>query len=187
MDQSCSTAKQKPLWRGSRGFTLTEVLVAGAVFMILSLGVISVYRMSVRTWHEGCAQVALQRKLSIAMREIMEGGRGCAENRQHGLREASNVNVLTPRTIEFTSGVDGAKREFYLNGNELAYRPANGSIETIYDPSRSGSPLVTSSSDTDVQFTQLSDGSVEVRLMGREKVGDRWVSASLVTRVAPRN
>ena len=154
---------------------------------MLSLGTISLYRMAVRTWHEGSAQVALQRKLGTAMRQILEGGRGYAENRRHGLREASNIKVLTPRTIEFTSGVDGAKREFYLNGNELAYRPANGSIVTIYDPSRSGSPLEMSSSDTDVQFTQLSDGSIEVRLVGKEKVGDRWITACLVSRVVPRN
>ncbi len=172
---------------GFRGFALTEVLVGGAVFLLLSLGAAKVYQMSLRIWHEGTVQVALQRKLAKAMKQMVNGGQGYGESRQHGLREAREFNVIGPHAIEFTSAVDGQKREFYLNGNELVYKPSVGCVESIYDPSRTGMSWVESNSRTDVQFRELSDGSIEVRLMGEERVRDRWISVCLATRVVGRN
>jgi type II secretory pathway pseudopilin PulG len=177
--------------RTARGFVLTELMVALGIFMLLSAAVINVYLMSIRTWREGSAQVALQRKLAAAVQRIVQGDRSQAEARQHGLREAEAITVVDEHTIDFTSGVDGTTRRFYLNGNEIVYDPdtsVNGDDEqTIYDPSRAQSADDTSTYRTDLQFVQVGDGTIEIRLTGEERVLDRWMNAALVTRVAPRN
>jgi type II secretory pathway pseudopilin PulG len=168
---------------------LTEILTALAIFVVLSAMVINVHLMSVRTWRQGSAQVSLQRQLGAALHRMVQGERGGAENRQHGLREARSVAVVDPHTINFTSDVDDTTRRFYLKGNELVYLPNVGDTDekTIYDPSYSEGPYETSTHRTDVQFNQLADGTVEIRLVGQRRVRDRWITAALVTRVAPRN
>jgi type II secretory pathway pseudopilin PulG len=174
-----------------RGFVLTELMVALGIFMLLSAAVINVYLMSLRTWREGSAQVSLQRKLAAAMQRIVQGERSQAEARQHGLREAEAITVADEHTIDFTSGVDGTTRRFYLKGNEIVYDPDTGNSakaeRTIYDPSRSESADETSTYRTDLEFAQVGDGTIEIRLTGQERVLGRWMNAALVTRVAPRN
>lgn len=181
--------RQQRSLRSSRGFVLMEILIASAIFVIVSGTVINVYLISLRMWREGSEQVTLQRQLAAAMQRIVEGERGGAENRHHGLREARGISVIDPHTIEFTSDVDGATRRFYLNGNELIYSPnVEGAEEkAVYDPSASEEPWDTSNHRTDVQFTRLPDGTVEVRLVGERRVRDRWITAVLVTKAAPRN
>jgi prepilin-type N-terminal cleavage/methylation domain-containing protein len=177
--------------RPSRGFTLPEAVIALAIFLLLSAAVVSVYLMSLRSWREGSAQVSLQRKLAAAMQRIVQGERGQSESRQHGLREASSVTIVDAQTIEFTSGVDGVTRRIYLHGNELIYDPdASSSVnveKTIYDPARSEPHWDSSAYRTDLEFTQVPDGTIKVRLVGQERVRDRWMTATLLTQVMPRN
>jgi hypothetical protein len=188
MKRGCSSEPPGGLPRASGGFVLAEVFIAVGLSGLVSAGLIGVYLMSLRTWREGSAQVALQRKLTAAMQRMVQGERGMGESRQHGLREAKDITVVNPRTIEFVSGVDMSKRRFYLSGNEVIYAAeTSGNEETIYDPSRSEPSSETSNYRTDVQFSQLADGTVEVRLVGEERMGDRWVNAALATRIAPRN
>jgi type II secretory pathway pseudopilin PulG len=174
-----------------RGLVLTELMVALGIFMLLSAAVINVYLMSIRTWREGSAQVTLQRKLAAAMQRVVQGERGTEEGRQHGLREAEAITVVNEHTIDFRSGVDGTTRRFYLSGNEILYDPdtsVNGDTqETIYDPSRDESASDTTTYRTDLEFAQLGDGTIEIRLTGEERVLGRWMNAALLTRVAPRN
>ncbi len=169
------------------GFVLSEVLIATMVFVLLSAVLLEVYLMCIRTWHRGSVQVALQRKVATAVQRMVQGHRSAAETRQHGLREAEEIAVLAPQMVEFTSGVDSTKRQFYLNGNEVVYRTDGGDIQTIYDPSRSESPWNTANYKTDLQFTQRQDGTLQIRVVGQERVKSEWVTAFLVTRVAPRN
>jgi len=78
-----------------------------------------------------------------------------------------------------------------LHGNELTYDPDAGSNdnveETIYDPSSSEQYWDSSVYRTDLEFTQMSDGTIKIRLVGQERVRDRWMSATLLTQVMPRN
>ena len=174
----------------SGGFVLTEVLVAIGIFLILSGAVTTVYLMSLRTWQQGSTQVALQRKLSTAMQRIVQGERGHDESRQHGLREARDITITNPHTVEFISGVDDTRRRFHLNGNEVIYQPdatSSDGEERIYDPSRSEAGSVTTNYRSDARFSQMPDGTVEVRLIGEKRLGGEWVNAVLVTRIAPRN
>ncbi len=183
-------SNRRPL-RSAFGFTLPEVVIALGIFLLLSAAVVSVYLMSLRSWREGSAQVSLQRKLAAAMQRMVQGERGRSESRQHGLREANSVTIIDPQTIEFTSGVDGVTRRVYLHGNELTYDPDAGSNdnveETIYDPSSSEQYWDSSVYRTDLEFTQMSDGTIKIRLVGQERVRDRWMSATLLTQVMPRN
>ena len=125
MNRNWGKATDKRSLRTVSGFTLNEVLVALAVFLILSTGVITVYLMSLRTWQEGSMQVSLQRKLAAAMDRMVQGQRGSGESRQNGLREAQSVTLIDPQTIEYISGIDGATRRFYLQGNEILYSSEN--------------------------------------------------------------
>jgi len=177
---------------GSRGFTLPEVMLALGIFLLVSAAVVGVYLMSLRMWHDGSTQVLLQRKVAAAMQRMVQGQRGSSESRQHGLREASAITVVDDQTIQFTSGVDGVTRRFYLNGNEVVYDPDVTSSDAteedaIYDPSRAQAATVTSDYRTDLEFTQCGDGTIEIRLTGEERMGDRWINAALVTRVRSRN
>jgi len=191
MQQHHHTMSTRRPLRSARGFTLPEVVIALGVFLLLSAAVVSVYLMSLRSWREGSAQVSLQRKLAAAMQRMVQGERGRSESRQHGLREANSVTIIDPQTIEFTSGVDGVTRRVYLHGNELTYDPDAGSNdnveETIYDPSSSEQYWDSSVYRTDLEFTQMSDGTIKIRLVGQERVRDRWMSATLLTQVMPRN
>ncbi len=187
MERDCTRAHGGLSPRSWRGFTLIEVLVASTVFVMLSAVLVEMYLMCLRTWHRGSVQVVLQRKVATAVQRMVQGHRSVSETRQHGLREAQEIAVLGPQMVEFKSGVDGTTRQFYLNGNELAYRTDGGDVQTIYDPSRSESPWVTDNYKTDLHFTQRQDGTVEVRVLGQERVRGGWITACLVTRVAPRN
>ncbi len=191
MQQHHHTMSTRRPLRSARGFTLPEVVIALGVFLLLSAAVVSVYLMSLRSWREGSAQVSLQRKLAAAMQRIVQGERGRSEGRQHGLREASSVTIVDAQTVEFTSGIDGVTRRVYLHGNELVYDPdasSNDNVEeTIYDPSSSQPYWDSSLYKTDLEFTQMSDGTIKVRLVGQERVRDHWMSATLLTQVMPRN
>ncbi|MBN1919466.1 MAG: type II secretion system protein [Verrucomicrobia bacterium] len=187
--------KQRPYGRqasiAARGFTLPEVIIALALFLILSATIVSFYLMSLRTWSEGSAEVAIQRKLAVAMQRIVQGERGALEERQHGLREAKQISIIDPQTIEFTSGVDDTTRRIYLDGNEIIYdsdaSTPDSEVQAIYDPSRSEAASDTSQHRTNIQFAQRADGTIEVRLIGEKRVRDRWMNATLLTRVLPRN
>lgn len=184
-------AASRPRRAARHGFTLPEVLITLALFLLLSAAVVSFYLMSLRSWSEGSAQVALQRKLAAAMQRIVQGERGPYEERQHGLREAETVKVVSAQEIEFTSGVDGTTRCIYIDGNEIYYDPDDDNDgdeqRAIYDPSRSQPRTDTSTYRTELAFTQLADGTIEIRLVAEQLVRDRWMNAALVTRVAPRN
>lgn len=173
------------------GFTLPEVVITVALFSLLAAAVVSMYLMSIRSWSEGSAQVALQRKVAAAMQRIVQGERGRSEERQHGLREAEDVKVVSPQVIEFTSGVDGTTRCIYIDGNEIYYDPdaesESNEERAIYDPSLSQPRTDTSTYRTELEFAQMADGTVEIRLVGEQLVRDRWMNAAVVTRVAPRN
>jgi Tfp pilus assembly protein PilV len=173
--------------RTSLGFTLPEVLIAATVFLLMSAVIVEMYLLSLRTWHNGGVQVSLQQKVATAMQKMIQGQRAPAESRQHGLREAGEITLVAPHMIEFTSGVDSIKRQFYLTGNEILYRADGGNVQTIYDPSRSELGVVTSSYRTDLKFEQLSDGTIEIQIVGKEKARSGWISAPLLTRIAPRN
>jgi prepilin-type N-terminal cleavage/methylation domain-containing protein len=191
MARSQYNTGRRPRRHAERGFTLPEAIITLALFLLLSAAVVSVYLMSLRSWSEGSAQIALQRKLAAAMQRIVQGERGRDETRQHGLREARDVKIVSPQAIEFTSGIDGTTRCIHIDGNEIYYDPDTASESNeervVYDPSTSQAKSDTSTYRTELAFTQLSDGTIEIRLVGEQLVRDRWMNAALVTRVAPRN
>ncbi len=188
MIRSCREQNKGHLVLASRGFTLVEVLTVSTIFLMLSAAVVNVYLVSLQMWREGSVQLSLQRKLAGAMCRMVQGERGGTESRQHGLREARSVNIEDPQEIAFTSDVDDTTRRFYLNGNELLYDPGGCKPTVpIYDPSRSEDSHVTSTYRTNVRFTQAADGTIEVHLIGEQRVRDRWIHAALTTKVTPRN
>jgi len=188
------TSKVVPINRPSRtaatGFTLVEVITALAIMVILGAGLSSLYLMSLSTWRDGSAQIALQMKLTMALERMMNGQRIDGENRMYGLREAELIQVVEPTRVEFTNGVDGTVRFFYLDGNEVKYGPNTAGDQnsvSIYDPSRTESASVLDDYRTDLEFVQLANGAVTVRLSAWSRLGERWISAALETSAAPRN
>jgi len=174
----------------SHGFTLIEFLTALALVLILGAGLTAVYLMSVKAWRQGSLQVTLQRKLAVAMDRMVLGQRTDMEHSQHGLREAEQITIMDPHTLEYTSGIDGLKRQFYLSGNEIIYDPGNIASEhriPIYDPSRQEKASEGSNHRTNLQFTQMANAAVEIRLVGQRRSGNNWINAELVTAVKPRN
>lgn len=175
---------------GTGGFTLIEVITASAIILILAAGLTSVFLMATTTWRYGSAQVALQMKLNTAMERIINGQRAVAENRTYGLREAEQIVVIDTGTVEFTNGIDGTTRYFYLDGNEVKYGPdINGGQNSvsIYDPSRLEDASNAENHRTSLEFVQLDNGAVRIQLFAETRVRDRWLNAALVSSAAPRN
>ena len=176
--------------RSKLGISLVEFLTGLAMVLILGAGLTSLYLMSMKAWRTGSAQVVLQRKLATAVKKMVYGQRVGTEDKTHGLREAETIEVIDDQTIQFKSGVDGNTRRFYLVGNELKYSTDltnDYSDVAIYDPSRSERSSETDNHRTDVKFTKLSTGAVEIQLQGERRLGNQWITAALITKVAPRN
>ena len=175
---------------GTSGFTLVEVVTASAIILILATGLTTLFLMSMTTWRQGSSQVALQLKVSAAMEHIINGQRAIGENRMYGLREAEQIVVIDTGTVEFTNGVDGTKRYFYLDGNEVKYGPdtnGGGNTVSIYDPSRVEDASNDENHRTNLEFVQLNNGAVRIQLFAQTRLRDRWLNTALVSSASPRN
>lgn len=170
------------------GFTLIEILIAIAIFLVVMTIVMSVFIAGLRTRAEGAANMALEREGSVILERIMRGLYGAG-----GLREAQRDTVTVGSsgdTVRFnvdrneypTSGTsDDTTSLIYFLSGEVYFRAdvdgadaerisgAEGHVESL-------------------QFTRTSDGlDIAIKLSSDLPVTDRRAFIHLTKSVSMRN
>ncbi len=112
------------------GFTLSEILIASAIAVIILAGLIAIYIMSLQTWSEGSSDAYLERNGNLIMEQLIRGRRG-----RYGLREATTGSIVIDADGNgITFGVDKNNTptattwddttcRFYLSNNRVMYDP----------------------------------------------------------------
>ncbi|MFC1644244.1 hypothetical protein ACFL5C_02895 [Candidatus Omnitrophota bacterium] len=144
--------------------------------VLVMLGVIAVYLVAQTVWIEGNARINLQRQARTAMEEMVRGVDGT-----DGIREAASVTISGGTNIQYTSGVDGTERSFYLSGDEIMYDPDTSSGG---DEFSIGENVRTTPSG--LSFSE-SDDVVTIDLSMEDQVGDKTISVDLSGQVKLRN
>ena len=152
-----------------RGFTIVEVLLATIILLLVVAGVSAVYLMALTTWHEGGAQVMLQRGASIAMEKMVRGIDGT-----DGIRESKSVTCGSD-SIQYTSGIDDKTRRFYLSNGQIWYDDPDDTSDISIATDVSG-----------LTFSASND-RVSITISMADQVRDKSITASLVTQVKLRN
>ena len=120
----------------SKGFTLVEILIAIAVFVVVMTAVVSIFISGLRTRVEGVANLALEREGSVVLERIVRGLYG-----KEGLREAdASAVTINPDgdTVWFsvdrnqyptTTKTDDTTSLVYLLNGDIYYKPDTSSAE----------------------------------------------------------
>lgn len=160
---------------GREGLTLMELLIAIIIMMLVVGGTLVVYLMSMTAWKEGTVQMGLQREANIAMEKMVRGVDG-----KNGIREASSVSTPNSFTIQYTSGVDGKTRRFFLDGTEIKY--------DLNTPIDEGDDVRIAEDVSGVTFNELvNDSVIEIDLNMLDKAGAKDITVNLYTVVNLRN
>jgi len=172
-----------------KGFTITEIMIATLIMVMVVGGALAVYIMSQTAWYEGSAQIALQRKASVAMEKMV---RGIDPYGRNGIREAREVSSPSvgasatqiyfvdaeapnpTRSFYFSSGPDGDPGT--VADNQLRY----------IDQSGNDTPIIENNVRT-LGFSQPSNGFIEINLSLEDMVRDRVIIVDLSTDVKIRN
>jgi hypothetical protein len=154
------------------GLTLLELLIALLITMLIVMGIWGIYIMALNTWSEGREQIAVQRQANIAMEKMIRGIEG-----SNGIREAYSADLPTLNSIEFTSGIDGVERSFYLDDTGLMYDP---------DTSVTGDETNIDENTVVLMFT-ASARVVTITLGVQKTFRDKAVVSNLETEVTLRN
>ncbi len=170
------------------GFTLIEILIAIAIFVVVMTIVMSVFIAGLRTRAEGAANMALEREGSVILEQIMRGLRGVG-----GLREAHRDSVrigVNGSVVLFDVDLNDyptSKRSddttslIYLLNGEVYYQAEQYSAETEQISGADGHV-------ESLQFTRTSDGlDIEIKLSTELPVTDRRAFIHLTKSVSMRN
>jgi len=157
------------------GFTLVELLIAVLISAMVMGGVWTVYLMCLTSWEQGSTQVALQRDAAVIMEKMIRGVDGT-----NGIREAVSVDTSVLGRIDYTSGVDGVERTFYVSGDDILYDPVTS------DP-LDGDPIATNPGGITLTFSLNNDVVTIFLNMQWEVSGETMPPIIISTRVNLRN
>lgn len=169
-----------------KGFTITELMIAILIMMLVVGGALAIYIMSQTAWYEGSTQIALQRRGSLAMEKMVRGVNG-----RYGIREgrsgtltlagSNRIEVAVDMNDPPTPGdpSDDTTISFYLVDDEIFYDP---------DTSTAGDEVSIVDDVTSLNFQTLgTTRRVGIDLsLGRRVLG-KLINVSLTTNVTLRN
>lgn len=121
--------------RKTKGFTIAEILVAGAILVPIFFAIVGASIMLRNVCYTSIAAHELQRGMNIVMNYIIKHGPG--ETEYNGLRSATayTIPVTNPAgsEIRFTD-TNGVVRRYYLSNNSIIYESptAAQATQTIY-------------------------------------------------------
>jgi prepilin-type N-terminal cleavage/methylation domain-containing protein len=177
-----------PLVRSTQGFTLVEILIAIAVFVVVMAVVTTIFVSGLRARAEGVANLALERDGTLILERIARGLYGT-----RGLREANRTGVVVgadASSIRFTvdrnanpttSKADDDTSLVYLLDGKVYYRP-NVAAEVVECISGSESDVES------LQFTPTQHGvTISVKLTMNLPGSDRKAFIHLTKSVTMRN
>lgn len=180
--------KRAALVASVQGFTLVEILVAIAVFVVVMATVTTVFVSGLRTRAEGVANLALERDGTLILERIARGLYGT-----RGLREANKAEVSIAgdgTSIQFTvdrnaypttnTGDDDTSLVYLLDG-KVYYKP-NVAAEVVECISGSNSTVES------LQFTPSQSGvTISIKLTSSLPGTDRTAFIHLTKTVTMRN
>lgn len=151
---------------GSRGFTLTELMMAVAVMTMVISGTLGVYFTCGRCYWNTDVQVRAARISAMAVQKLVYGVNG-----SNGIRSAFSTNISASSssgawTLSY-SVPDGSLHSFY-------YRPLDGAL--LYTNSMWGNRVTTVA--THIAFSSISNSATGVDVAVRSMVEDGRFSAS---------
>lgn len=171
--------KQESNLNKNAGFTVSELLMASVVMVLVLAGIIGASRMVQTDMAERNAQVTLHQQARGAMERMVHGVYGT-----DGIREASSVTIPSSTTIRYTSGIDSTERSFYLSGNEIMYDPDTSTSDNEISIAR----LVKSSSGLTFSMSDVSGNSIiTINLSMEDQVMGDTVTLDLSTQATLRN
>jgi len=157
-----------------KGFSLMEFMIGSAIGVLIFACIMVIYIMALSSWKEGNMQVTLQREASITMEKMVRGVDG-----NNGVREADQVSLPNSYTIEYTSGIDGTERSFYLSGTDIVFDPDTSVAGDEYSIANVPDGIT-------LAFTESSD-MVTIALGLQGDIKDRTITINLSTNVYLRN
>ena len=166
------------------GFTLTEIMFSVAIFSFFTFAMYAGWSAFNTITAGDSAQRVLLDKARIVMEKIVWGAGLTGSTDRDGLAEAVSYSV-NGNTFHYTLP-DGVDRTIVQSQDELTFHKQNLK-RTIYDPNGEDNPPEPQKYDTDLEFTEISPGVVQVDLVLSENRNGVWEHASLSTTVALRN
>ncbi len=167
------------------GFTLAETLVSLAVFsffaVVMYSGVSAMNKMN----SQDTTQRVLLNKARLVMEKIVWGAGLLGSSDRDGLAEAVSYSQNGNGTFHY-SLPDGVDRTIVQSQDELTFHKGNKKT-TIYDPNGVNTPPDPQNYSTNLTFTEITPGVLQVNLVLGQKENGVWKYASLSTAVALRN
>jgi len=172
----------------SKGFTLVEILIAIAVFMVVMTVAMSIFIAGLRARAEGVANLALEREGSVILERIMRGVYA-----KGGLREGNSGTVTVSEdgsSIWFTvdrnpyptkTRADDITSLVYLLDGEVYYKPDVNGSETVRLSSAEGHV-------ESLQFVPTASGvDIAIKLSSSLPATERTAFIHLTKSVTMRN
>lgn len=168
-----------------KGFTITEIMIATLIMVMVVGGSLAIYIMSQTAWYEGSAQIALQRKASVAMEKMVRGVDG-----RKGIREAREVpspSVGASGTQIDFDDVGGSGRSFYFSSGPDGDPDTVADNQLRYIDASANDTLIIENNVRALTFSQPSNGLIEINLSLEDVVRDKVIILDLSTDVKIRN
>ncbi len=154
-----------------RGFTMTEVMVALAIFALIIIGSVNVFIMGLRLWQTSSMDIDTMREASMGLEQLLYG----ANTNSPGLRQAiaSDTNtVVTNTAAGWSIRFCGTKSFSYARSSRVI-------------TNQSGLVLCTNVNQSSV--TRVSTNQVNVYVQVTQTQGSMIRSNDLTTSVFFRN
>jgi hypothetical protein len=137
------------------GYVLTELMLSATVCMLIFLGVYGVFGLANDTWVKSLSVATIQNDTNNVMDLMVRGSRGASETRANGIREASSFSIPQADRVQFTSGIDGVERSFFVAGSNLIYDP---------DITVTGNEKIIADNIETLVFLGISSNQVQIQL-----------------------
>jgi type II secretory pathway pseudopilin PulG len=168
-----------------KGFTLSELLVASVLFIILTTGIL-VFMDSFRFMlKQNETEMAVLNQARLTIKEMVEGVNEPGIGRV-GIWGATNAVVLAPTFLQYT-GIDGFDRRIAVNGSNIVYANLGTAyVQTFFDYN---GPAINDANEftLNLRFSQVIPDVINIDLIMNRRVLRRWVNVSLTTQIAIRN
>lgn len=159
----------------SRGFTLTEVMVALGVFSLVMASAVPVFVMCQRSWALTSVQLQAAQKASAAVERLVYG-----VGAQYGLRSAVSASVVV------TPGTDWRVSYMDIMGMSNSFTYSSAGRQLLYDGSDTAGSVVVGRSIAAASVTNSVDG-LAICVTAGVTEGRYTATNTMTTYVAYRN
>jgi len=168
-----------------KGFTMSELLLAITISMILLAVVITFYIMTNKLWAYGNAKANLQRKARGTVERMVRGVNGF-----NGLREATTIDSpavgFSQDSVMFSDTL-GSSRSFYLSGGPDGNKATFLDNQLRYIDDAGNDTVILDNYISSLSFNTISSDSIDINIGLQDTVRGQTVDINLYTHVTLRN